>query len=231
MITSKKISKALFEIDKRIIFMMLMIITFNITINILVATVFNTREEAVHGIFEQLILYIIMFGFIYLLTYASSQSVTTVPYLVSLNCPKKLLAKTITIKGLSRSGFITLIFLIIKLFVFKTEYMLFKTIFGINILSLEIIDILMILSIFFLLAYFTYSIFVFFCLTGLNFGWQYVLTSIFILIGSCFFLFKQIVLLVSFGVGVNMFILTLILLNVILSLSNYKFIKNFEYKV
>lgn len=231
MITSKNIRKVLFESEKKTIFIILMIASLNLLINYVTFASFNSRVEAIDNLFKQLIGYAIIYGFAYMVSYAASQSATIVPYLVSLNCPKKLLAKNILIQGISRSAIVTLIFMLIKFFIFEPEYLLFENIFAINMLSIDIIDILAITVIFFLSAYFTYSVFVFFCLTGLTYGWQYVLASIFLLTGSCFFLFKQIVLLVAFGVGINIFMIIVLLTNFILSISNYKYIKNLEYRV
>lgn len=231
MITSKNIRKVFFEGEKKTIFIILLISIFNLLLNFVTSASFNNSGEAIDDFLKQLILYVIIYGFAYMVSYAASQSYTIVPYLISLNCPKKLLAKNILIQGINRSAIVTLIFILTKFIVFDYKYLLFDNIFAINLLSLEIIDILTISIIFFLLSCFTYNIFSFFCLTGLTYGWQCVLASVFLLVGCCFFLIKQIVLIVGFGVGTNIFILVMLFINIILSISISRNIKNFEYKV
>lgn len=229
MISTKNIKNALLEVDKPYILIISLIFIINVAINFLTNIIIFSQP--ITDFFIQLITNFIAFGFFYLTIYAIGQSVTSVPHLISLNCPRKHLGKTLIIRGLIRSIIVTFMFLILKLFVINPYITKFSDLFGLRLfLSSNLSDTFSIVGIYFLVGYFIFNFFAYLCLTGLRAGWQHVLSSILVLVGSCLFLFKQITLLFVFGTGFNIFIILLIMLNVILSFVNYRYIKNFEYK-
>lgn len=229
MISSRNIKKVFFHVDKTYILISVIILILNISINFFTNIIIFS--EAITSFLSQIIINFIAMSYAYLIMYAIGQTVMSVPYLTSLNCPRKYLGKTLIISGLKRNIIITFIFLILKLFIINQFMADSSTLFFIRVfLSSNLIDTFSITGIYFLIGYFIFNYFAYLCLTGLTVGWQYVLSSILVLLGTCFLLFKQITLLFVFGLGFNIFIIILIILNIILNIVNYKYIKTFEYK-
>lgn len=228
MISSKNIKKALSIVEKNIIIVLLVVVIFNLGITTISNLIFNPKGLEPDILFSTFINYIVLFGLAYMVSYGVGQSLTSVPYLVSLNCPKKLLSKIVIFQGIIRSFIVSLIiFFIIGIYGLNFENIY---IFGISIESLSLNYIIGIIGILFLLEFFVFNLFSYLCLTGVVIGWQYVLSSIFFLVGSLFLLFKQIILLFVYGIGFNIFIGALIIINILLSYINYRYIKRFEYK-
>ncbi len=229
MISSRNIKRVFFHVDKTYILTLIIVFILNISINFLTNIIIFSQP--ITSFLSQIIINFLSLSYVYLIMYAVGQSVISVPYLTSLNCPRKHLGKTLIISGLKRTIIITFIFLILKLFIINQFMADSSTLFFIRIfLSSNLIDTFSITGIYFLIGYFIFNYFAYLCLTGLTVGWQYVLSSILVLLGTCFLLFKQITLLFVFGSGFNIFIIILIILNIILNIVNYKYIKTFEYK-
>jgi len=142
---------------------------------------------------------------------------------------QKELAKNINIIGVSRSLIITIIIMALKV-ILGAEYWVAKSMFGINLASGSVVDNFTFAAILFVLLLFVYSLSTFISLVAVNKGWEYFLSVIFILLGSCFFIFKSLVLLFLFGRGLATLLVISVILTFMINLINYKFINNFEYK-
>jgi len=227
---SKNIRKSLFEVEKISLLIISVVVLVNLGANGLV--VLLSDAEATSYFIQQLASNITLFGFIYLMMYSINQAITAIPFLVSLNCRRKSLAKNVMFNGLTRSLFITLIIIFINAIVFAPEIGLDSVtgIIGFNISSNNPVILLTIAVIFCMLLYFIYSLTTFISLLGVKYGWEYVLTAVFIILGTCFLLFRPIVLLFIFGRQLNLFIFLVLILTAIFSLINYRSIVDFEYK-
>lgn len=228
---SKNIRKALFEVEKTALFIVLMVVSINLIINGLV-TFFDSSTTTLYFI-QQLLLNSFIFGFVYLIIYAINNVITSVPFLLSLNSPGKLLAQNIIFTGLIRSIFITLLVLLVKSVVYGSWFAtgpLAMSIFGVSLAANNIRSLLLLAVLIYLALNFIYSLVTLISLLGVRYGWEYVLSVIFIVLGSFFLAFKAIVLFFVFGWQLGIFTFLLFILNVVLSLLNYRLIKNFEYK-
>src|SRR5690554_5332171 len=228
---SINIRKNLFETEKISLLIISIIVIVNTGANGLVVLLSSSNE--ITYFMQQLFLNISLFGFVYLIMYSINQVITSIPFLVSLNCPRKLLAKNIVFTGLSRGFFITLLVLLTRIIVFNPEIGLdiYPIILGLNSGSRSITDLSIFAGIIFVLLYFIYSLTVLISFLGVKYGWEYVLTAIFVILGIGFLSFKALVLLFVFGRQLSLFILLLLFLNIIFSLLNYRFILNYEYKL
>ncbi|ACL69211.1 hypothetical protein [Halothermothrix orenii] len=230
MSNNKNIKKALFEVEKTALFIVLMILTINLTINGLVV-VFDASTPTVY-FKSQLFFSIFISGFVYLIIYGINNIITSLPFLVSLNCPRKVVAKNIIFTGLKRSFIFTLLILFIKVIVFgrviTDSYAV--SAFGMDLTSNTPGDIFVIALLLYVALNFINSLITLISLLGVRYGWQYALSVIFFAFGTLFIFFKSIVLLVIFGWQLNMFILLMIILITLFYLLNYRLIKNFEYK-
>ncbi len=229
MTIKKNIRKALFEVEKTALFIVFLVTFINLAVNGLLV-LFDITTSSVY--YTQLLSNILLFSFVYFMIYAINQVSTSIPLLVSFNCSGKLLARNIITTGSTRSLIITLLIVLIKVMVFNTGYGLSSiiSIFGINLNSSNIIDLLITAGILYILLYFIYSLITLISLLGVSYGWEYVIIAASIILGTCALLFKFIVLLVVFGWQLSSFILLLLIMITIFNVSNYRMIVNFEYK-
>lgn len=82
----------------------------------------------------------------------------------------------------------------------------------------------------FILLNFFYSLATLVSLLGVKYGWEYVLTAVFIILGTCFLSFRPVVLLFIFGWQLNRFLFLFLILTALFSLINYRYVVDFEYK-
>ena len=225
---NRNIGKVLFQFEKTALLIVFMILLINISVNGLVVVLDDSIT--VNFFTVQTLLYIVLFSFVYLIIYAINQVVTAIPFLVSLNCPKKNLARKIIFNGFVRSFVMSLIIVAVKLIIVSSDLWLTTSIFGINITSGNIGTTVLLAGIFYLLLISVYSFLTFISLLGVKFGWEYVVTTAFIILGLCFLLVKSLVLLVVFGWQINVFIIGLLFIIAVFNFINYKLIKSFEYK-
>lgn len=224
---NKRIKKALFAVEKNVLLIMSMVIGINLTVNLLVY-MFVAQDEAFA--ISQFYFNVSFFGLLYIVVYAINQATTSIPFLISLNCPKKILAKRVIVEGIIRSLIVSFIFLTVNLLFFRSGNLSPTTIFGINLTTGSIVDTLLIFAVYFLLASITYNLLLLISLIGVKYGWKLVLTMIFFVLGTTLLLFKQILLLIAFGWQLGVFIILTIPVIIILNFINHKIIRKFNYK-
>lgn len=227
---SKNIRRSLFEVEKISLLIISVIVLVNFGANGLVVLLSNAA--AISYFIRQLASNITLFGFVYLLMYAVNQVTTAVPFLVSLNCRRQALAKNVLFNGLTRSLLITLIVIFIHLLISASPIGADSGagIIGFNISSNGPAILLPAAVVLFILLNFIYSLATLVSLLGVKYGWEYVLTAVFIILGTCFLSFRPVVLLFIFGRQLNRFLFLFLILTALFSLINYRSVVDFEYK-
>ncbi|WP_066503265.1 hypothetical protein [Abyssisolibacter fermentans] len=222
MISAKNIKKSMFVFDKLIIGIIVFIAVINLSINIGTRLIFDdsmTVQTLMTSIKLQISIYIL----IYMSIYGLLISLSVIPHLVSLNCPRKLLGKTTIKQGLIRSIILTLIF-IVTMYCFKTNFM-----FGKKFMTIGVFDLFRIILLSWTAAFLIYNFLLNIGLVAYKSGWL-LFTLIFFVLGVVMMSIKQIIVLVVFGVGINYFIACMLVINIIFCLVNYKLICFYEYK-
>jgi len=225
---NKNIGKVLFQFEKTALLILSLIVFVNITVNLLIYLLMDSL--AFTFFIEQIVMNLFIFALIYVMLYSIIQGITAVPFMVSLNSPREILGRKIIIKGINRGFIISLVSILIKVLLNMMGIYSVSSIIGISFSSNSIADVVLFALSIFLIVSIIYSFITFISLVGMKFGWEYVLTIIFIFLGTGFFLVRSIVLLFVFGWRLDMFIFLLIFFHTGFSVINYKLIKDFEYK-
>lgn len=225
---NKIIASVFFQYEKRTLLILSIVFLFNLIFNLLAFLFVDSLSlpffigQAVGNLFFFAFMYIMLMGLI--------QVITIIPFLVSLNAPRSILARIVTFNGLKRVSIVTVLYFLVKLIHNRAGVFTMPIILGIDLNSGRLSDDLLLALIAFLILSVSYNFISFFLLAGNRYGWQYLLGIIFIAVGGIFFLIKQLVLLFLFGWQLNVWILLLAVLLPVFTIINYRFIRNFEYK-